>query len=74
MAWLGKIAGFLVGPILNWFVSFLGGIWANYQARKKIKAEAEAKAAEDMKKAEAIKPDSSASEVDSAIDDASKHM
>ena len=74
MAFLGKIASFLVGPILNWLVGFLGNIWANYQARKKIKADAEAKAAEDMKKAEAIKPESSAQEVDSAIDDASKHM
>ena len=73
-AWLGTVAGWVIKPVLEYLGRMVAAVIANYQARKKLKAEAQAQAAQDTQKAEAIKPDSSKEAVDAAIDDASKHM
>lgn len=73
-AWIGTFVGWIIKPLWGMLLSLVQQVIAN---RAKAKADAEAAKAQaqsDMQKAEAVTPASSAEEVDSAINDASKHL
>lgn len=58
-----------IGAILDWIVNRILGLLKTLQAKEELKTDIERQAAEDSKKAKAITPESSAKEVDDAIDD-----
>lgn len=74
MTLLSGLAGWLLQHLLTFIVGIISGVVANIMAKRRIEEAAKKKAEEDAKKAEAITPDSSESDVDSAINDISKHM
>lgn len=71
MNWL---IGLLIKPILDWLWAKLASIAAKYATDKRNEKAAEDQAAEDMKKAEALTPDSSIEEQRKAADDAFSHL
>ena len=64
----------LVSAILDWIVNRILGLIKSLQAKLQLETDIKRQAAEDSKKAKAVTPDSSAKEVDDAIDDQLKRF
>jgi hypothetical protein len=70
-SWLG---GMFFKWLLDWVLGQLKALYNAYQKDKANHETAVNQAAQDMKKAKEIKPESSEKEVDDAIDDSLKHL
>lgn len=71
MGWLAKIG---IQAILDWALGKILALFSMFQKAKIDHQTQVDQAAQDMKKAKELKPDSTEKEVDDAIDDSLKHF
>ena len=71
---MSVLVGMIVNAVLSWVAKFFAAHLAAYEKSIKDKKAAEAQAAQDNAKADAITEGSKSDEIDSAIDDSLKHL